>query len=451
MAKVDVADVVRHGDKLILPEKMTPADGIDVLQRVMAAEEQFIAYRREFKCFPAEGAYALQKAMEKVCGFTSMGSKKEGGFMGMGFEPPPGSITLQISPSKQVKVPWGKFIIPGGQKDYIRPEMARGDDGSATFVVMGELRRKFEPLVDKICAEIARMLKEESIYKGQAFRVGFQDINGDRLTIPSVEFLDVERNGKIIAFNKETEEIIEDEIFAVLQNVEKCRELGTLKRGIIAAGEPGTGKTLLAYHIAREAVRNGVTFVYGKADEVVEGMQLAKMYQPAVFLVEDIDRVTSGMRTTGLDNILNTLDGVDSKNNEVIVVLTTNDVASINVAMLRSGRLDTKLFIEAPNAETCQRLLTSFSGLKETQTKEASELLAGCIPADIHECVKRAQLRALMRNEKMGGEHLTRSARRLAHERQIMLKLRKATENDDAILLQGDGVQLVARKEREIQ
>jgi len=291
-----------------------------------------------------------------------------------------------------------------------------------------------------------RILREESIYRGKAFRVSFKDANDDWLPIPAVEFLDTEANGKVIAFNREIEETIEDEIFSVLQHVNKCRELGTLKRGIIAAGEPGTGKTLLAYHIAKEAMRNGVTFVYGKASELAEGMQLAKMYQPAVFLVEDVDRVTSGDRTEALDEILNTLDGVDSKNSEIIVILTTNDVAAINIAMLRSGRLDTKLFIEAPDAETCERLLTAFSGLDLDEVKEAAFLLAGCIPADIHECVKRANLRALMRGEKMCGALLTRAARRLAKERDVMKGLRKKEGREQLVLINSGEAKLVVEQ-----
>src|SRR5262249_43736373 len=150
-----------------------------------------------------------------------------------------------------------------------------------------------------------------------------------------------------------------------------------------------------------KAVRNGWTFIY--LDTVLDlkrGLDFAARYAPAVLFAEDIDRVVDGERSVSLDEILNTIDGVDTKNGEIITVFTTNHVEKINPAMLRMGRLDALIHVAPPDAKAAERLVQLYSrGLLEDNCDltEVGKMLSGKIPAFIREVTERAKIATIAR------------------------------------------------------
>jgi transitional endoplasmic reticulum ATPase len=110
-----------------------------------------------------------------------------------------------------------------------------------------------------------------------------------------------------------------------------------------------------------------------------------------------------------MDDILNIIDGIDTKNANIITVLTTNDVDALNPAMLRPGRLDAVIEVLPPDAEAVERLLRAYGGSTIPATADVAavaEALAGKIPAVIAEVVHRAKLAQLRRQPI--GERVTR-------------------------------------------
>jgi transitional endoplasmic reticulum ATPase len=149
---------------------------------------------------------------------------------------------------------------------------------------------------------------------------------------------------------------------------------------------------------ARVAEDSGITYIYSpRASELGDAIAFAKQYQsPAcVVFCEDIDRTVTGDRTVAIDDILNILDGIDTKNENIITVLTTNHLENVNQAMLRPGRLDAIINVETPDAKTAERLVRYYGGLAINPKEDLTEVglaLAGQIPAVIEEAVKRAKL-----------------------------------------------------------
>ncbi len=143
-------------------------------------------------------------------------------------------------------------------------------------------------------------------------------------------------------------------------------------------------------HFAVDTVRNLQPAIY-----------FAQQYQPAVIFAEDIDRVVEGSaRTDDVDAILNSIDGVDTKGSELIVVLTTNHIERINRAMLRPGRLDAVVSVRPPDAEAAQRLLRLYGrGLipEDAKLLTVGGMLEGQIPAVIREVVERSKFSAITR------------------------------------------------------
>src|SRR5215831_16170160 len=106
--KVVVAKVERHGDKLIIPEKMKLQDAAQVIKRAMEAEEMVVQLNEEFNCFVFEGAYALKLALEELYGWVDI--QPTPSFFG---DNPPELVGVTINEQGDVvQVPWGRFLCP---------------------------------------------------------------------------------------------------------------------------------------------------------------------------------------------------------------------------------------------------------------------------------------------------------------------------------------------------
>ena len=174
------------------------------------------------------------------------------------------------------------------------------------------------------------------------------------------------------------EEAIEEleEIRDFLQNPEKYRSLGAkIPKGVLLFGPPGTGKTLLARAVAGEA---GVPFLSISGSDFVEMFvgvgasrvrdlfEQAKSHSPAIVFIDEIDAVGrhrgAGLggghdeREQTLNQLLVELDGFDT-NNGVIVIAATNRPDILDPALLRPGRFDRQIVVDAPDINGREAIL----------------------------------------------------------------------------------------------
>ena len=105
---VQIADVVRHGDKLILPEAMGIDAAIEMLQRQKKYEDEPVVISRTIPVFPWDGALALMKAMETIFGWVN--AEPTPSFFG---PQPPQLIQIEVGPNRFATVAWGEFSVPG--------------------------------------------------------------------------------------------------------------------------------------------------------------------------------------------------------------------------------------------------------------------------------------------------------------------------------------------------
>lgn len=178
--------------------------------------------------------------------------------------------------------------------------------------------------------------------------------------IPDVTFDDVAGEDEAV---EELQEIRE-----FLSEPEKFRAVGAkIPKGVLLYGPPGTGKTLLAKAVAGEA---GVPFFSMAASEFVEMFvgvgasrvrdlfDQAKENAPAIIFVDEIDAVgrhrgsgTGGghdEREQTLNQLLVEMDGFDANTN-VILIAATNRPDVLDPALLRPGRFDRQVSVEAPD------------------------------------------------------------------------------------------------------
>lgn len=400
----DEVEVVEGGKKIVLPKGMTFDEAREWLARRENEQNQPFAVLETIEAHPLDGAWALHKALAKKYGWTKMEKTPPQHIFDKAR--PPIMVGVEVAPGKTIQVAWGRISIPN-VVGFIETAFTE-KNGRIVFELRGEVLKKHASEIAELATLARKYAKEESLYRGAAIRASFsnkRDANGNLffniLDVP--KFMDVEDDkAKELVFSDSVNEQIRTSLFVPIEKTELCRKHKIpLKRGVLLEGRYGVGKTLTAYVAARKCVENGWTFIYIEhVAELEAALKFAAQYQPAMIFAEDVDRVVEGERSVAMDDILNTLDGIEAKASETIVVLTTNHVEKINKAMLRPGRLDAVISVLPPDADAVAKLLRLYGrGLLDAATNVAgvSAMLAGQIPAVIREVVERSKLAAISR------------------------------------------------------
>lgn len=420
--KFKKVEVVKNDvPQITIPNGMSYERARKWLKRKEEHEESFVEFSATLDVHPMDGARALYKVCQEHFGWASLEAMRTTGFLGMQIETPPEIIEVQTGFNESEQVPWGAFHVPGLDGGWFHTTRQRVR-GRYKFRIAGSCKRKDEATVQKVIQKVRDFLKEHSIYKGQAI---CPEGDGNQ-----PEFVDISKVDPLI-LPEETGVQVETSIFTPIRNAEECKAAGIpLKRGILLHGPYGTGKTLCARTAAKLAVQHGWTFVYLKnVADLPKSLEFAKQYQPAVVFAEDLDRaVGSQERTEQIDAVLNSIDGLTSKDTAIMTVLTTNHLETINRAMLRPGRLDAVIRIGPPDVDAAIALIERYGSTSlddDADAKPAAEILSGQIPAVIRESVERAKLFAIRRNgsAKVGTEDLALSAKQMVAQVQALKDL----------------------------
>ncbi len=394
--------------QILIPDGMSLREAARWLERKDQEEDKEVGVYHEIDCFPLDGAVAFMDALDDIYGFVAKVNTP--GFWGSS---PPTMIGVPTGPNTSRQVPWGRVEIPG-VAGYLNTSMKVTTAGPR-FLLEGETKQRHLHEIEAVVSRIKERLKTHSIYKGKAIKLDLSWIrNGGprafdptghapKFSIPVEKVVESD-----LIFPEAVERDIDLGLFTPIECTDQCRKHGVpLKRGVLLAGDYGTGKTLTAYVTAKKAVNNGFTFIYlANVLDLAQAFQFAAMYSPAVIFSEDVDRVLGqDERTEAMDAILNSFDGVDTKQNDLITVLTTNHLDRLSQAILRPGRCDTLVQVTRPDADAAARLVQLYGrGLiaVDADFNRIGQALADHLPAEIREAVERAKLAAIRRLSKEG-------------------------------------------------
>lgn len=393
----NLAVEVSPTDKIQLPSGMDVRSAVKALIEIDKQDEMDVRIHHEFECYPFEGAYALQRALKARYGWTN--NVPTPGFFG---PQPPRMVGVDVSLTEHVQVPWGRITVPN-ISGFLETSGAFKPEGKYVFSLSGVVKQRDKGKVNDLVDLIRYYIEVEGLYKGRAIMVEFPEdpYDADFTYLP--KFIDTGKYTKEdLILPDAIQRKMNVSLFGPVEFANEFRAQGIpLKRGVLLNGKYGVGKTLASTILAGLCEKNGWSFLLlQRTKDLKYAIEMARAYAPCVVFAEDIDRAMDDGRTEDIDAILNTIDGVESKNTEVMVVLTTNHIDRINPAMLRPGRLDDIILIPAPDASAAERLVRKYSnGLLESgaDLTEAASKMEGWIPAFIQETVQRAKRAEVMR------------------------------------------------------
>ena len=213
------------------------------------------------------------------------------------------------------------------------------------------------------------------------------------------------------------------EIVDFLRSPERYGRLGgRMPHGVLLSGAPGTGKTLLARAVAGEA---HAAFFSISASEFIEAIvgvgasrvrdlfAKAKEAAPSIIFIDELDAIgrsrqgqvavtgANDEREQTLDQILTEIDGFDSAE-AVVVLAATNRPDVLDPALLRPGRFDRRVTVQAPDRTGRRKILevhTRSIPLADSVDLDAvAATTPGMVGADLANLANEAALLAARRN-----------------------------------------------------
>lgn len=212
------------------------------------------------------------------------------------------------------------------------------------------------------------------------------------------------------------------EIVDFLKNPKKYEKLGAkIPRGVLLAGDPGTGKTLMARAVAGEAdvpffsisgSEFAEMFVGVGASRVRDLFSKAKKNAPSIIFIDEIDAVAHKRDARGgagredeqtLNQILVEMDGFDNDSG-VIVMAATNRVDMLDKALLRPGRFDRHVNVTLPERKDRLEILkVHFKGKPieaDVDLEALAKKTAGSSGADLANIANEAAITAAREGHK---------------------------------------------------
>jgi len=217
-----------------------------------------------------------------------------------------------------------------------------------------------------------------------------------------------------------------EEVVDFLKNPQKYTSMGAkIPKGVLLVGPPGTGKTLLARAVAGEA---DVPFFNISGSEFVEMFvgvgasrvrdlfKKAKRNSPCIVFIDEIDAVGrhrgAGLggghdeREQTLNQILSEMDGFE-KGTTVIVMAATNRPDVLDPALLRPGRFDRRVVVDAPDLKSREEILQVHARNKplspNTELDKIAKQTPGFTGADLENLLNEAAILAAKLNKKKIG------------------------------------------------
>jgi transitional endoplasmic reticulum ATPase len=327
--------------------------------------------------------------------------------------------------------------------------------------------RRYLPQIDLEAEEIPQDVLEKLEVHYNDFLEALKEIQPSAvrevfIEVPNTSWDDI---GGLEKAKQELKEVVE----WPLKKPESFRRLGiTPPKGVLVFGPPGCGKTLLARAVATESEANFISVKgpeliskwVGESEKAIrEVFRKARTAAPAIIFFDEIDALapTRGAGGDGpgavhnqrvISQLLTEMDGLESMK-DIVVIAATNRPELIDKALLRTGRFDRFVYVDAPDAVSRKAIFEIYTkGMPldddvKKQIGKLVEMTENYVGGDIEAICREAGMRALresMENElvswkhfedAVGSVHSSVTKEMLERYRKMDMTLRRATEVDE--------------------
>jgi ATP-dependent Clp protease adapter protein ClpS len=288
------------------------------------------------------------------------------------------------------------FYREYGGSPMIRVELAvpQGADGEA--------------LVQRCFAELEKAVQAARSYRGKIISLdGDGDYRGRMRGIQVHRLPSVRREEVILP--EPTLRLLDRNVLSFVESRDSLRRLGqSTRKGILLYGPPGTGKTHTIRYLATN-LREHTTLIITAEQVALIGvyMSLARLLQPALIIIEDVDLIASDRAQMGaceeslLNKLLNEMDGL-KEDADILFLLTTNRPQALESALAgRPGRIDQAIEVPLPDEIGRAKLVQLYGRglpLDGDVVDEAVRRTEGVSAAFIKELMRRIAQSAIARD-----------------------------------------------------
>lgn len=391
--RVDNDDILVEGMQFVIPEVYAEDLGAaaDFLLEVEEEQEKPHQFTRQFKARPYDGAMATMNTLKDLFGSEGIGKTKFNFFEG---PTPPEMVSVPIGPKDSAQVPWGLI-----QFDLLRGELRldswRHPELGFLFQLFVTAPKKFKGYVEGLFEAIQNELDMNSIYRGKA-------IDGQEMP----EFMDLSGvDPSEIIYPEAVEVQLRAQVWGLIDQYNRQKKLRLpMKRAILLAGDYGTGKTEAARLTALKAIAANPrwTFIHVRPghDDLGLALSTARLYQPSIVFIEDIDTHAAVGDKDAVSWILEKFDGISSKGTEIMMLMTTNYPKHIVKGMLRPGRMDGIINFVGFDTDAVHKLIEALVPVellaKDLDWEKIGKASTGLTPAFVREMIDRAKRYALV-------------------------------------------------------
>lgn len=304
------------------------------------------------------------------------------------------------------------IIINAIERKKVKLNSLQPSGGSFFLLLLGQ----FLPMIIMIALMVylARKMVGGSQGGGPGNIFGFGRSRVNKIDKkPDVKFDDV---AGVDGAKEELREVVD-----FLKNPEKYTKAGArVPKGVLLLGRPGTGKTLLAKAVAGES---GASFFSISGSEFVEMFvgvgasrvrdlfEKAKESSPSIIFIDEIDAIgrrrsvgknsgSNDEREQTLNQLLVEMDGFET-DTKVIVLAATNREDVLDPALLRAGRFDRRVTVDAPDLQGRIAILKVHSRnkklSKDVRLEDIAKITPGFVGADLANLLNEAAILAARR------------------------------------------------------
>lgn len=241
-----------------------------------------------------------------------------------------------------------------------------------------------EQITGRLFNHFEKVIKDAHSYRGKVLSLesGEDEYSGRSQGIRVHRLANIDREQVVLPRASLT--LLDRNVIEFCHRRSKLAELGqSTKKGVLFYGPPGTGKTHTIQYLARALPAHTTLLITaGQVGLLREYMTLARLLQPSIVVLEDVDLIARSRESMGtceevlLNELLNEMDGL-RESADILFILTTNRPESLERALSsRPGRVDQAIEFPLPDAEGRKKLVELYRGKVDLADDIATEIVS---------------------------------------------------------------------------